>query len=100
MSDEKAIGDKVDPKLLATYAKPIFEIETTTDVELLKARVDALPWVKATESKGKHLRVTVTDIDAAQRNLPAACDGIPIRRLEMVNATLEDVFLNVTGGKS
>lgn len=84
--------------LLATYAKPIFEIETTTDVELLKTRVDTLPWVKTTESNGKHLRVTVTDIDAAQCNLPAACDGIPIRRLEMVNATLEDVFLNVTGG--
>lgn len=82
--------------LLATYAKPIFEIETNAPINILRERVESLSWVQMTEPNGKSLRVTVTDVDAAQRNLPAACDGIPIRRLEMVNTTLEDVFLNMT----
>jgi hypothetical protein len=45
---------------------------------------------------GARLRLSVRDLDIAQRQLLAMLNGIPMVRFEMLGATLEDVFLSLT----
>jgi ABC-2 type transport system ATP-binding protein len=57
-------------------------------------------WVKSLEITDGTLRVTVSDLPAAQREIPAviAAAGAPLRRFEIEEASLEDVFVELVGG--
>jgi ABC-2 type transport system ATP-binding protein len=86
--------------LLARYAQPIYEIDTTPggvgQLAELAARLQTVPWTVSSEQQGTRLRIKVNDMAQAQVEILALCQGIPLLRLEMVGATLEDVFLKLT----
>jgi ABC-2 type transport system ATP-binding protein len=89
--------------LLARYAIPAFEVETEPSGEAaLAAWAEALrarPWVSAVNLSGHTARLTVSDVAAAQQVLlPAAlAAGLVLTRYEMLQPSLEDVFLRLVG---
>lgn len=63
---------------------------------LLAGRV----WLKSLETTERTLRMTVSDLPMAQREIPAAITaaGVALRRFEIEEASLEDVFVELVGG--
>ena len=57
-------------------------------------------WLKSVETAEQTLRMTVSDLAAAQREIPAAITaaGVGLRRFEIEEASLEDVFVELVGG--
>jgi len=74
-------------------------IEVEGDLDILLADVGRQHWVRLTERSGSRLTLTVTDIQLAQREVPAAVAraGLGLKRLESGEATLEDVFVDLVG---
>lgn len=90
--------------LMARYVRPVFEIDTLPEqmpaLNALADRLRALLWVERVEQHAAQLRVMVRDVAQAQRDLLPMLAGIPVLRFEMLGATLEDVFLTLTGDKN
>jgi ABC-2 type transport system ATP-binding protein len=86
--------------LLARYARPIFEVDVTPDaaprLSALAGQLATLPWVEQATCEGARLRVAVRDVNTAHRELLPMLVGLPVLRLEMMGATLEDIFLRLT----
>jgi ABC-2 type transport system ATP-binding protein len=86
--------------LLARFARPVFEIDTVPDeipqLRDLVGRLETLPWVERTAQDGARLRVMVRDVDTARRALLPMLVGLSVLRFEMLGATLEDIFLQLT----
>jgi ABC-2 type transport system ATP-binding protein len=63
---------------------------------LLEGRV----WLRSLERTERTLRMTVSDLPTAQREIPAAiaAAGAALRRFEIDDASLEDVFVKLVGG--
>ena len=57
-------------------------------------------WLKSLETGERTLRMTVSDLPAAQREIPSAITaaGVLLRRFEIEEASLEDVFVELVGG--
>ncbi len=87
--------------LLAQFIRPVFEIEflpdDSTDVSGLVRQLETAPWVEKVEQQGLHLRLTVRDASFAQWELIQQVGHLPLLRFERANATLEDIFLMLTG---
>ena len=62
----------------------------------LAGRLETLPWVERTVQDGARLRVIVRDVDTASRALLPMLVGLSVLRFEMMGATLEDIFLQLT----
>ena len=94
-------GPRAD--LLARYATPAFELEADVESEgALAGWVDAQrgqPWVSAATVSGRVARLDVSDVAAAkQALLPAVvAAGLVLTRYEMVQPSLEDIFLHLVG---
>jgi ABC-2 type transport system ATP-binding protein len=96
-------GPRAD--LLARYAIPAFELDVDADAGsegALAAWVDAQrqqPWVSATRLSGRTVRLTVTDVGAAKQTLlpSALAAGLVLTRYEMLQPSLEDIFLRLVG---
>lgn len=106
--DEVAILDKGRLRaqfnrdaMLREFVRPIFEIDAMPDaapqIAQLGQDLSALPWVEHLSNHHAWLRVHVTDVEIARRELMPRLSGIPVTRVELVGATLEDVFLTLTG---
>ena len=69
------------------------------DPARLAEAVAALPWVRLVERSGAGLRLTVSDLATAERALPAviAAAGLALRRLEVDEVSLEEVFVELVG---
>lgn len=89
-------------ELLAHYARPIFEVdvlpEAAPQLAALADRLGTLPWVTRTALDGTRLRLRVRDVVEARRELLPLLAGLALLRVEMVGATLEDIFLALTNG--
>lgn len=89
-------------ELLARFAQPIFEIDVTPDdvagLTALAAQIGAEPWAERVQQNGARLRIGVRDVPAARRALLPLLADRAVLRVEMVGATLEDVFLRLTNG--
>jgi|SRR5690554_3897020 len=87
-------------ELLARFAQPIFEIDVAPEdapaLEVLAAQIGAQPWAERVQHEGTRLRVTVNEVETARRALLPMLTDRAVRRVEMVGATLEDVFLRLT----
>jgi len=86
--------------LLSQFARPIFEVDVTPDdaprLDELASRLSAQPWAERVTVAGPRLRVSVRDVPAARRALLPMVADLAVLRVEMVGATLEDVFLQLT----
>jgi ABC-2 type transport system ATP-binding protein len=69
------------------------------DPARLAQAVATLPWVALVERSGATLRLTVSDLPTAERQLPAviAAAGLGLRRLEADEVSLEEVFVELVG---
>ena len=87
-------------ELLSRFAQPIFEIDVAPDdapaLEALAAQIGAQPWAERVRCEGARLRVSVNEVDTARRALLPMLADRAVLRIEMVGATLEDVFLRLT----
>jgi ABC-2 type transport system ATP-binding protein len=89
--------------LLAQYAIPAFELEADAGHEGALATWAEVqrhqPWVTATSVNGRIARLTVTDVvTAKQALLPSAvAAGLVLTRYEMLQPSLEDIFLRLVG---
>jgi ABC-2 type transport system ATP-binding protein len=94
-------GPRAD--LLARYAVPAFELEADAGSEgALAGWAEAQrqrPWVTSINVSERTLRLTVSDVVAAkQALLPAVvAGGLVLTRYEMVQPSLEDIFLRLVG---
>jgi ABC-2 type transport system ATP-binding protein len=71
------------------------------DVPAAGSALTAQPWLQLLERQGRTLRLTVTDVEAAQRALPGllAASGVALQRFEADEVSLEEVFVELVGGR-
>lgn len=87
-------------ELKARYGVQKIALEVTGEHEVLLEAFRHAPWASAVERVANgRLELTVADVAAAQVEVPAAvaARGVGIRRLETVEVTLEDVFVDLVG---
>ncbi|HPD06292.1 MAG TPA: ABC transporter ATP-binding protein [Candidatus Bipolaricaulis sp.] len=85
-------------ELKARYAMQKIAVEVTAGADELAQDLADAPWVASVERPSdQRLVVAVTDPSAAQRAIPAAVAnrGVGLRRLETVEVSLEDVFVDL-----
>jgi ABC-2 type transport system ATP-binding protein len=80
----------------ATANRLVVEVENATAVATL---LTGRAWIKTMETAEHSLHMTVTDLHAAQREIPAAiaAAGAALRRFEVEESSLEDVFVGLVG---
>lgn len=85
--------------LLERYAQPIFEIECEAAPSAWADSLRALPWVISATAANHTLRVTVSDVALAKRELLASAlrAELTVTRFEMLRPSLEDIFLRLVG---
>jgi ABC-2 type transport system ATP-binding protein len=83
----------------ATANRLVVEVEGDGAAAVAGA-LEGRPWLKSVETTDRTLRMTVSDLAAAQREIPAAIGsaGVLLRRFEIEEASLEDVFVQLVGG--
>lgn len=88
--------------LLARFARPIFEVDAVPEdiprLAALAERLRGLPWVERVTQEGARLRLSVHDVTIARHELLPMLVGLSVSRVELLGATLEDVFLRLTNG--
>jgi ABC-2 type transport system ATP-binding protein len=78
----------------------VVELENDADAAAVAGLLAGRAWLRSLETVERTLRVTVSDMPAARREVPAAiaAAGVPLRRFESAEASLEDVFVALVGG--
>jgi ABC-2 type transport system ATP-binding protein len=76
------------------------ELDSAASAATLGAALADAPWLRGCEQRGAVLRLAVLDQSQAQRALPAliAAHDLPLLRLEVGEASLEEVFVDLVGG--
>jgi hypothetical protein len=90
--------------LLTRYVTPVLEVDSLPAaiprLSVIKQKLLTLPWVEGAEVNGARLRLRVRDVSRAQLELLPLLYGLPVSRVELMGATLEDIFLNLTKAPS
>jgi ABC-2 type transport system ATP-binding protein len=89
-------------ELKGRYRAHKLVIEVTSGGDELAAQIRAQPWASAvSRGIGGAIEVTVSDMSAAQQQIPAlvAAKGLGLSRLEAGEVQLEEVFVDLVGGK-
>ena len=78
----------------------VVEVEGDGVAASLASELAGRTWLKSVEVTDQMLRLTVSDLPAAQREIPAAITaaGVALRRFEIEEGSLEDVFVELVGG--
>ncbi|MFA5843475.1 MAG: ABC transporter ATP-binding protein [Coriobacteriia bacterium] len=90
-------------ELRARHGQRHITLEVDGDVERVVADLRAQAWASSVEVDASgSLHLTVTDLEAAQRGLPAvlAAAGVGIVSLESGEVSLEEVFVDLVGERS
>lgn len=84
----------------ATANRLVVELEGDGTAAMVARSLEGRAWLKSAEATDRTLRLTVSDLPAAQREIPAAITsaGVLLRRFEIEEASLEDVFVQLVGG--
>ena len=84
----------------ASANRLIVEVEGDGGAVPLADALRGRAWLKSLETGERTLRMTVSDLPAAQREIPSAITaaGVLLRRFEIEEASLEDVFVELVGG--
>jgi ABC-2 type transport system ATP-binding protein len=92
-------------ELQRRYTRSVFELEFEEDASPLVAELQAVPWVDKVEqvevNGAPALRLRVTDINTAKRELPAIviASGLTLLRYELTLPSLEDIFIELVAGE-
>jgi ABC-2 type transport system ATP-binding protein len=83
----------------ATAKQLVVELEGDDGAALVRD-LAGRAWLKTIDTREGAIRMTVSDLAAAQREIPAAiaATGSALRRFEVDEATLEDVFVRLVDG--
>jgi ABC-2 type transport system ATP-binding protein len=78
----------------------VVEVESAAAAAAVSAVLAGRAWLRSLETVERTLRVAVSDLTTAQREIPAAIAtaGVALRRFEIEEASLEDVFVELVGG--
>ncbi|MHB0976810.1 MAG: ABC transporter ATP-binding protein [Candidatus Aquicultorales bacterium] len=89
-------------ELRGRYTRPTFTIELDTDPAPLMSALDSVPWVSRIDRDGAVLTLDVSEIAKAQIELPGIVASLhaPVRRMELKEATLEDIFVDIVEEKA
>ena len=84
----------------ATANRLIVEVEDSVAAAAVAGALAGRAWLKSIETDGRALHLAVSDLLSAQREIPAAiaAAGIALRRFEIGETSLEDVFVELVGG--
>ena len=102
----RMVAEERREELLARYAVPAFELEAEeTSLARMRewaGRLAQEPWVQTVSQDGPSVRVVVSDLQRAKRELlsSALSSGLVLTRYEMVRPSLEDVFLQLVGERA
>jgi ABC-2 type transport system ATP-binding protein len=90
--------------LMDRYAQPVFEAEgeDAAGIQRWADVVGKQKWATAVSVNGDRLRVTVSDVQRARKELlaSAVAQEVTLRRYEEVRPSLEDVFLQLVDKES
>jgi ABC-2 type transport system ATP-binding protein len=94
-----ANADIADLTVHGAATRLIVEVEGEGAVSKVQRELAGRAWVKSLDADDRTLRVTVIDLSTAQREIPAAiaAAGVALRRFEIDEASLEDVFVKLVG---
>jgi ABC-2 type transport system ATP-binding protein len=78
----------------------VVEMASTREAEQLETKLASAGWAGSCTRTDDTLHLTVTNLNEAQRAIPAlvAEDGLAMQRMESGEASLEDVFVELVGG--
>jgi len=84
----------------ASANRLVVEVEGDAGAVAVTAALTRCAWLKSIETDERTLRLTVSDLPTAQREIPAAiaAAGAALRRFEIAETSLEDVFVELVGG--
>jgi ABC-2 type transport system ATP-binding protein len=84
----------------AASNKLVVQVEGDGAAASVASELAGRTWLKSVEVVDQMLRMTVSDLPAAQREIPAAITaaGVALRRFEIEEGSLEDVFVELVGG--
>jgi len=84
----------------ATASSLVVEVDGDGAAASVASELAGRPWLKSAEIADNVLRLSVSDLPAAQREIPAAiaAAGVALRRFEIGEGNLEDVFVELVGG--
>ena len=84
----------------ASANRLVVEVEGDGAAASIQRRLADRPWLLSLEIADRTLRMTVSDLPTAQREVPAAITeaGVALRRFEIEEVSLEDVFVELVGG--
>jgi ABC-2 type transport system ATP-binding protein len=84
----------------ASANRLIVEVEGDGAAAALAAQLAGRAWMRSIETEERTLRLTVSDLPTAQREIPTAvaAAGVALRRFEIEEASLEQVFVDIVGG--
>ena len=76
------------------------EVEDRGSALAISRALTGRSWIRSMDTAERTLRLTVSDLPTAQRDVPAAiaAAGVALRRFEIEEASLEDVFVELVGG--
>jgi ABC-2 type transport system ATP-binding protein len=86
---------------LRSQRRPVFELEFDEGGESMRGRLAGISWVKSVDyvRRGSRqvIRVELSEVQPAKREMPRLVyeSGLMLRRLELVEASLEDVFMEL-----
>jgi len=86
--------------LKRAFGADVIVAEVTGEAERASVEIAALPGVERVERHGDELTVLTGDASALLSSVAIALDacGVPVRNLTMRRPSLDDVFLELTGG--
>jgi ABC-2 type transport system ATP-binding protein len=84
----------------ATANRVIVELEDSVAATAVAGALAGRTWLKSMEPDGRALHLAVSDLATAQREIPVAIAtaGVSLRRFEIGETSLEDVFVELVGG--
>ena len=83
----------------ASANRLVVEVESDGAAAAVAGLLAGQAWLRSLETAERTLRMTVSDLPAAQREIPAAIASanVALRRFVVEEASLEDVFVELVG---
>jgi ABC-2 type transport system ATP-binding protein len=97
LSQGKLLAQETTSRLKERYAQPVFLVEVAGGAEPLAEKLAGEPWVVQASAHAGQLRVLVSDMARAERELPrlVLAGDRTLVRYEQVLPSLEDVFVKM-----